>query len=416
MSFNDNLIPDVSYSLPGNDDTKKEDSFSLDDIAQSVSQAGGQDIKVDGEKYSPDDDNVSTNDGNTSYNINDTDFEVLDDNVDGGDTNQLPNTQQPKEDDKPVEKGYGEDVYSALFDLIKERQIFYMPEDVEGLTPEGLEEMISKDQQVRNQQALAYVRNQSDDPRLQELFDHVQRGGSWEDVQTFKEIQQDEDAISSYDVAKENDQRELIELYLRDGLDPNNPSHQRRLNNIYNDVDTYIERKEGQEMAAEAKGYFQDKVSQYKESEAIRVQQEQEKQQAAQYEEFERKKNWTNEFHEVLNEREWSQDKKKNVVDQFQVVELDNGQQMELWKYKWNKIWEYPELTHMFMDFVSDLDPYSLEFGARAVPTNKKASNMIQNMINAKQDVSKRNRTSVSRLNQNKSTNSNKKINPLSDW
>ena len=85
-----------------------------------------------------------------------------------------------------------------------------------------------------------------------------------------------------------------------------------------------------------------------------------------------------------MNEKSWSQNKKNNVVKQFDIVELDDGREMEMWRYKFNELWKDPNLTQVFIDFISDLDPHTLQFNSRGVPVNKQVTSTIQNLINSK--------------------------------
>jgi hypothetical protein len=90
---------------------------------------------------------------------------------------------------------------------------------------------------------------------------------------------------------------------------------------------------------------------------------------------------------------------------------------MELWKYKWNKIWEHPDLTQVFMDFISDLDPYSLQFNNRNTPVQKQVTNKILEIVNNKKTVSNKFKSEGRSFNRQQEQNETKRaINPASDW
>ena len=194
----------------------------------------------------------------------------------------------------------------------------------------------------------------------------------------------DEVSIEQLDPSNDDDQRYLIETYLSEGLDPNNPVHARRLQTIPSEVDDYIERLESEDLANEAKQFYLGRVNEQK---AILAQQQQEyarHQEMLAQEAQQKQQEWIHSFRSTLNESKWSEDKKKQVIDQFSHVELDNGETMEMWRYKFDAIWQDPKNTQIFLDFLSDFDPYKLQFNRNGVPSNKVVSSTIQDIINSK--------------------------------
>ena len=198
-----------------------------------------------------------------------------------------------------------------------------------------------------------------------------------------KQTINDEINIESLNTQEADDQRYLIDSYLREGLDPQNPAHQRRIENVPSEVENYFDRLEAEDIAQEAKNYFLGKVNEQKQIIAYQQQEAQQEQEQVQQQQAQQQQEWINDFRQTLNEKSWSQNKKDNVVRQFDIVELDDG--MEMWRYKFNELWKDPNLTQVFIDFISDLDPHTLQFKSRGVSVNKQVTSTIQNLINSKQ-------------------------------
>jgi hypothetical protein len=301
--------------------------------------------------------------------------------------------QHAAEENKPVveeqvteqqQPSYNDDVYSAALDVLKENNLLNIPDDIGDINQETWNELIEQNKQNQRDAILNELRMNAADPKITELFDYVYQGGSWHGFEEMKQTINDEINIESLNAQEEDDQRYLIDSYLREGLDPQNPAHQRRIENIPNEVNNYFDRLEAEDIAQEAKNYFLNKVNEQKQ--IIEYQQQQAKEQELQQQQYQaqQQQEWINNFRQTLNEKNWSQNKKDNVVKQFDIVELDDGREMEMWRYKFNELWKNPNLTQVFIDFISDLDPHTLQFKSRGVPVNKQVTSTIQNLINNK--------------------------------
>jgi hypothetical protein len=283
-----------------------------------------------------------------------------------------------------AEQGYNNDAYTSALTLLKESGMFEIPDTLESVDDEIWSDIVNYNKDKYKNQIIEEIRLNAADPKIAELFDYVQKGGSWFGAEDMINTINDESSIEQLDPSDSGDQRYLIETYLAEGLDPNNPVHARRLQTISSEVDDYIDRLESEDLAKEAKEFYLGRVSEQKQY-LIQQQEEQAQREALAAQDAQQKQqDWIHSFKSSLNEQKWSEDKKKQVIDQFSHVELDNGQTMEMWRYKFDAIWQDPKNTQIFLDFLSDFDPYKLQFNRNGVPSNKVVSSTIQDIINSK--------------------------------
>ena len=280
---------------------------------------------------------------------------------------------------------YTDEVYAAAIQLAQENGLLNIPEEMEGnITNEVWQDLLQKNEAARQQQTINNIRQSAGDPKIVELLDYVMNGGTWYGFNEMQETIQEEIDITSLDASKEEDQRYLIELYLSDGLDASNPAHVRRLQNIDNEVNTAFDRLENDALSKEAKAYLLNKNAIEKQGIAEQQKAYQQQQQEEANRQEQARQNWNNQFKTTLNDRNWSQDKKNSVVSQFDIVQLDNGSEMEMWQYKFDAIWRDPQATQIFMNFISDFDPNSLKFKQQGQPINKQVTSRITSLINKK--------------------------------
>jgi hypothetical protein len=328
-----------------------------------------------------------------------------------------PEYEESYVENESGEREYNPDIYNAALQILREQNILNIPDELTELDENTLNELLEYDQELRNQQALEYIKSQASDPRLAELIDYTLAGGTYEDALTMKEIVDEQYDYLEMDTQSEYGQRMLIEMYLREGLNPDNPVDQRRLQRLDTEIDSYIMNDEGEELASEAKDYFLEKLEYMKEVEFQKAQEREMEMQNYQRQKLQQEQFWIDNFKNSLEEKPWSPQKKKEIVSQFDIVQLDNGAEMELWKYKWNKIWEHPDLTQVFMDFISDMDPYTLQFNNRNTPVQKQVTNKILEIVNNKKTVSNKFKSEGRSFNRQQEQNEAKRaINPASDW
>ena len=372
-------------------------SFSIEDITKTVAGANQTTPKKEEENEveTNEDVNVTQPSTLTSEDIQ----SVAEKNKTGEDIE--PEGEPIVED--PIVEGYDANVYSAAIELAKENGLLNIPEDVGEITEEVWKDILAQNEYVREQRALNTIRSKAGDPKIVELLDYVMDGGTWYGYNEMQSTIQDEIDISTLDTKVEEDQRYLIEVFLSDGLDNNNPAHARRLQNIDNEVNNIFDRLEQDTLAEEAKQFLLDKTAQQKEyikeQQKIHVQQQQAEEAAKQ----QARQQWNDQFKTTLETRPWSQTKKEEVISQFDIVQLTNGNEMELWQYKFDAIWRDPAATQVFMDFISDFDAQTLKFKRQGQPVNKQVTKAITGLINNKQTTSKNSRYTSNRRTSNTS-------------
>jgi hypothetical protein len=383
------------YNIP--EEELNFSSFTVEDITKTINASQADITKGESEEVE------ETTDTNQPVNVLTNDDISATTNGEKEEGKEETTTEEPgTEGDEPVveQPTYDEEVYAAAIQLAKENGLLHIPEEMQGeVTDEVWQEILQQNELDRQQRTINNIRNSAGDPKIVELLDYVMGGGDWYGFNDMKEAIQEEIDISSLNEETEEDQRYLIELYLSDGLDANNPAHVRRLQNIDNEVNIAFERLENEALSKEAKQYLLAKNEASKQSiveqqKAYKVQQQEEAQrkQAAQ-------QNWNNQFKTTLNDRSWSQNKKDEIVSQFDIVQLNDGTEMEMWQYKFDAIWRDPAATQVFMDFMTDFDPNSLQFKKRGQPATKQANSIIKNLLNKKvQPGSKSQHTSNRRV------------------
>ena len=412
----DVIMPDVSFELGTGD-------LSIDDIRSQNSSLSEE--SNDNNFYSEEGYENYDNQYETEYSVDPEQIEEVDDREllehqiqeEVRSATYDPQDEQSYIEDENGEREYAPDIYNAALQILREQNILNIPDDLTELDENTLNEIIEYDQELRNQQALEFIKSQASDPRLAELIDYTLNGGTYEDALNVKEILDEQYEYYNMDTESEYGQRMLIEMYIREGLNPDNPVDQRRLQRLDSEIDSYIMNNEGEELASEAKNYFLEKLEYMKEMEFQKAQEREMEMQNYQRQKLQQEQFWIDNFKNTLEEKPWSPQKKKEIVSQFDIVQLDNGAEMEMWKYKWNKIWEHPDLTQVFMDFISDMDPYTLEFKSRNTPVQKQVTNKILEIVNNKKTVSNKFKSEGRSFNRQQEQNETKRaINPASDW
>jgi hypothetical protein len=417
MSKDNVIMPDVSFELGTGD-------LSIDDIMSQNTNITGESNDNDSfyseqgyDDYNNYDENEYPVDSNQIEEVDDREALEYQIQEEVNSASYNPEYEESYVENESGEREYNPDIYNAALQILREQNILNIPDELTELDENTLNELLEYDQELRNQQALEYIKSQASDPRLAELIDYTLAGGTYEDALTMKEIVDEQYDYLEMDTQSEYGQRMLIEMYLREGLNPDNPVDQRRLQRLDTEIDSYIMNDEGEELASEAKDYFLEKLEYMKEVEFQKAQEREMEMQNYQRQKLQQEQFWIDNFKNSLEEKPWSPQKKKEIVSQFDIVQLDNGAEMELWKYKWNKIWEHPDLTQVFMDFISDLDPYSLQFNNRNTPVQKQVTNKILEIVNNKKTVSNKFKSEGRSFNrQTESLDQKRAINPASDW
>lgn len=423
MSKEKTIVPDITFGSSENDlsiedivkqnnqvstktNTSTNAPSSIDEIFSDNTSSSNTETRID-EYIQPDRRQVFN--PNEIQDLQQNSEDVLDSVKD-----QMSDYQNESQDNE-VADDFNVDIYSAALELIKDQGILNLPDNIDIVDENVLNQVLAYDQQVRNQNTLYQIRSQVQDPRLLELFDHALNGGTYEEAIQLKEAVDEQYNFANLDIQNQDHQRFLIENYLLENLNPNHPVDARRLEKLPQEIDSYFESMEAESLANEAQQYFINKLEYIKEAYRQEAIQREEERRQFQLFNMQKESQWIDNFKNTLNSRPWSNNKKNKVVEQFNIVTLDTGEETELWKYKWNKIWENPELTHVLMDFLSDLDPYTLQFNNRDKTVDKQVTSKIMQLINNKNK--KNNSLSGGYSSNNRTnTNSNKVIDPNAQW
>lgn len=275
--------------------------------------------------------------------------------------------QEPKEGEEAGEpeekKKEGEEetpgegsLYDQLMEVIKQEQLLYIPDDFEGELDENkLRELKQQTYAIRDREILSSRRAEyQDDPYKLAVFDYFFTAPSDADLPTFiQEVNEVKD-YQSIDISKEDNQKEVIEQYLKEGLDPSNPAHVRILSKIGDEVEDIINKGEGEETAKEAKQYFIDKRLQTLEERQAAA--EQARQEQIMYEQAveQQRQRWHENFYNSLDERTWDNNTKQQVLEEYHdVVEMEDGSEVPVWYAKEMMIKSDPQLYQEYLSWLS---------------------------------------------------------------
>lgn len=254
-----------------------------------------------------------------------------------------------------------EEAYAVAFDFIRENNLLHVPEGVE-LNGDTLPEILQYDQQRRAEQAFDYIKSLAGDEYVADLLQLVINGGTFRELEVGKDIITDEIYFKNLDLDDESERRAVLTTYLKEGLDPNIPSHAEMLDEIPSRVDAIEGSYKGKERALKAQEYFLNQIENAKQelerSKIERIRHEE----AVKLAKYKNEENWRNQFFNTLKDSNWTNQKQNEVVSHFNTVKLTDGTELPLWDYKMKKIWENPKHAQVLFRFLSDFDEYRLEF------------------------------------------------------
>lgn len=418
----------TEYGLPDEDDF--EEAMKL--MEQEVISNGGTSVATNNDKY---DDIMGEDEFANWYNqevanIKNTNANVPNTNSNNTDSNEIqvkdvripvkPDTAENKAakmlkeiQESEVKKqavnveSIPENVVSLVFDFIKEQNILNVPEGME-INAENIAKIVKYDEAFRNQQALEYIKSKAGDEYVAELFDIVWNGGNINHLKEGKAIVEDVEYFRSIDLKVEENQREILDLFLREGLDEKIPSHKYLLAEVAKRIDNIIGEYKGQEEAEKAVEYYLEVAEKAKHDLEKRISEEkvlEEKNKAIQ---VQREIEWRNSFVKDVLDTNWSNEKKNEVLDQFGEVKLQNGVVTKLWDFKLKKIWENPALTKELFKFLADFDPRELKFKKLSKSPEQEATSMLMNALSKKQITKTNTKSQYEEVNTN--TNYQKQI------
>lgn len=278
---------------------------------------------------------------------------------------------------------------NVLLDILRQEQLLYIPEDFEGeLDAQTLDKFKQQTLDIQRQDLITAMRNQySNNPELLQEFDYFMMGGKNSNLPVYRNVTQQIKNYENLDINTDENQRLILEDYLREGLDPNNTAHRFRLGKVKEDVNEIINGLEGESRSKEAREYFVDKFNKIKQGEEQRVVQlKQREDQFNQQREYEAEV-WHNEFQNILSKRTWNNQKKQAILEeQYSEVQMDDGSYAPVWYAKEAMIKSNPELYQVYLDWLNtNFDLNSGGFiNTEQVDASTQVTRKILSMVNKK--------------------------------
>jgi hypothetical protein len=248
--------------------------------------------------------------------------------------------------------------YQRAYDIVKEFGFDIIPDDKKGeITPELFIQLKEADQQRRTEEAYNRLLSSAADDSTRRILEVALEGGSIEDVLYIKDKQETIQSLATLDVSTEENQREILTQWLSEGLDPKNPAHKYRLDNVERDVEKIIADYDGPTKSEEARTYFVQKEQADEQTRLKAIQDGKAAQEAEQLQRAQKAQDYRRSLEKTIKESSWSEKQKEQVLDTyFNSVELEDGRQVPLWYYKHTAIAEDPKLFQHYLDFLAGYD------------------------------------------------------------
>ena len=270
---------------------------------------------------------------------------------------QLPHDMQQESEDSS--QFYDSDPYLLAFSILQEFDMIRLPENVDydKLDLDTLAMYKDETLQMQRNEALDYVRGQViHDPLALQLFDYAYYGQGFADIPKMQGILKETFDYANYNITSERAQKAIVKLYHADGLNPRDNRDNAILRDIPNKINKLAEDLKLKKEAENANRFFIQRSQEKATAEennllALIQQQDQIEAQRQQMHEM-----WNADFIEALSRRAWSEGKKTSVARETSYVPLNNGEQIPLWQYKQEIIFDNPALFQMFLDFTSKFD------------------------------------------------------------
>jgi hypothetical protein len=273
--------------------------------------------------------------------------------------NQFQNEEPQQQENIDNSQNNGEDQYILAFNLLQDLDLLRLPQnfDVSSVDAESLSLYAQATRAEQEEDALQFVRERAyKDPLVGQLFDYGFYGAEFADLpQMYGTLRQQYD-YNNYDLSTEEAQEVIVKMYLSDGLDASNARDKKMLAYVPKQISQYKDENKLKKEAQVAKKYFVDQAKAQADAlqkQTIQLMQEEEQRLAM---EARAQVEWNQGFQRALDESKWSDGKKSSIIQENQIVKLDNGEEMPVWQYKQNIIFNDPRLFQQFLDFTSRYD------------------------------------------------------------
>lgn len=257
----------------------------------------------------------------------------------------------------------------TIVEAIKELQLLDIPEEYankEELTDEDLYFLSEHTRKKTKENILNEIGSRIEDQYEKELFEYWKVPVKNKSLPEYKEMLDDIEYFSNLDTRDVQNQRELLTFYLRDGLDPNNPAHAFRLQNLNQDVENILSSDYAEEQTAQAKRHVQVKINTKRLEEKKRVIELAKQEELREKQEYENSKKWFDTVNDYINNQNWDQSIKQQMFNEiYGEVKVGYGNNQTVkpsWLAKLDLINNDPKLHIEFIKFLNNFDMQSRTF------------------------------------------------------
>ena len=326
-------------------------------------------------------------------------------------SNQQPNNnpQQPNTgNNNEAEK----DPYILAFEIANTLGALTIPEDVDltKMDKATLQKIADHTTKMQRYDAMNFIRQQaSKDADTLRMLEYGMGGVPFSDIPKMQNIIQEKRDFTNFNIEEESRQKAIIELYLGDGLNPNDPRDQFVIEeSIPAQIEKFKDEGQLKTKAQEAKTFFINRAEAEAQEEEKRTLALKEQQRYQEAQDRQAQEKYQNAFFTALNSSGWADEIKEAVKQQTGLVKLQDGTTMPLWQYKQNIILDNPKLFPIFLDFMTKFDHMTGNFNVDAQQEQPKdaIAALLNNMNN------KQNNNSVSTVGNSKPNDPNTPAQP----
>jgi hypothetical protein len=371
------------------DDSKRESEVevSLDQEETLEGSSGIEDGSEELEKA------INKATGNLSEEEEEEEEFEDDDSDDDQESEEEEEGSEEEEEEEEEEEGESDDDDEegepGLFDIITEEGLLRIPEgfEIDGeLTGDQIDYLKDYTRQVERMELLNDIRAQyASDPYKQRVFDYFVTGESNADIPAYTQMINRVKDYSNLDVKNEDNQRPVLKDFLSYGLDPNNPAHKIRLDNLDKEVESIIENGEGEKQTKQAVQFFIEQESKNIEAEEQRVLQMRELEIEQERRKAEEQDRWHRSFIKTVESQNWSNARKQQVLsEQYGEYTLQDGTTVPVWYAKEQMIKSNPDLYREYLSWLSDSFDLNTGRFKKTEDPNTIASRKILDIANKK--------------------------------
>lgn len=231
----------------------------------------------------------------------------------------------------------------AAFNLAKELGTIQVPDDFKfDGTEEKLQEAIEITRNAYKETVEEEFYSQFKDPAIADIIKHAEEGGQFSNIPQYIYLKKQEEDFSKIDIDNQENAKWLVE------------NHLKALGNSEYTIKKVIEDAEIEdklpELAKEGQEYFVKTINKQKEN----LESTSRDQRLAQEKEV---KDWEDSFMTALNKSPYSQEKRKELINSFGEVKIDEQISVPKYQYSFLTSQNNPEHFMQYLDFMNSYDP-----------------------------------------------------------